>query len=74
MRPAPNASQYGYENYFIGQLLVGSGKEVVLTIEMQEAVNKLEEVTVVAADQDKGKPLNEMAAVSALSFSVEERP
>lgn len=65
-------SYIGYENYFIGQLLVGSGKEVVLTIEMQEAVNKLEEVTVVAADQDKGKPLNEMAAVSALSFSVEE--
>ncbi len=65
-------SYLGYEPVLIPQLLVGSGKEVVLEIELAESVESLEEVTVVATDQDKGRALNEMAVVSARSFSVEE--
>ena len=65
-------SYLGYEDAKINQLLVGSGKEIVLTIELQESIAELNTVTVVASEQNKGKPLNELATVSARSFSVEE--
>jgi hypothetical protein len=61
----------GYEDQIIPELLVGSGKEVVLNIELIETITNLEEI-VILADQEKGDPLNEMATISALSFNVEE--
>jgi hypothetical protein len=65
-------SYIGYEDVYINQLLVGSGKEVVLHIEMQEAVQQLQTVVVQASRYSKDQPINDMAAVSARSFSVEE--
>ena len=64
-------SYLGYETQYLSQLLLTSGKELVLNIELLESVESLEEV-VVKADIDKTKPLNEMASVSARTFSVEE--
>ncbi|WP_320051692.1 TonB-dependent receptor [uncultured Acetobacteroides sp.] len=61
----------GYSTITISEVLVGSGKEVVLTVEMQEVVNKLDEV-VVKAHSNKDRPLNSMASISARSFNVEE--
>ncbi len=61
----------GYEDLVIPELLVGAGKEVVLDIDLTESLITMEEL-VIEAEQEKGKPLNEMATVSALSFSVEE--
>lgn len=61
----------GYEPLSIPNLLVTSGKELVLNLELVESAIQLEIATVVAK-HDKSKSLNEMALVSARSFSVEE--
>ncbi|MFC2114787.1 carboxypeptidase-like regulatory domain-containing protein, partial [Bacteroidota bacterium] len=64
-------SYVGYETQLIPELMVSSGKEVVLNIKMKEDVAMLEEV-VVKASIKKDKPLNSMATLSARTFSVEE--
>lgn len=61
----------GYEPKFVLQLDVGSAKEIVLQVEMQESTAKLEEV-VVRAEKDPTRPNNEMAVVSTRSFSLEQ--
>jgi hypothetical protein len=61
----------GYEERTIPNLLIGSAKEEVLHITLEESINTLEEITIVA-DEAKGEVLNEMAMVSAHTFSVEE--
>ncbi len=60
----------GYEEVFLNEILVGSGREVVLNIEMKESVADLEEVTVYA-NKDRSEPLNQMATVSATQLTVE---
>ena len=61
----------GYEDAQIPELTVGSGKEVVLTIRLTESLVQMDEVVVTAASE-KGKPNNELAFISARSFTVEE--
>ena len=61
----------GYEPFITSEVLVGSGKEVVLNIELKESFLSLDEV-VVRASSNKDKPVNSMAMVSARTFSVEE--
>ena len=61
----------GYEPVLLPNLVLGSGKELVLTIEMQESVISLNEV-VVTAKSNKHETLNEMSTLSGRSFSVEE--
>ncbi|KAA9340662.1 TonB-dependent receptor [Adhaeribacter soli] len=61
----------GYEEQVISELLLGSGKELVLSIGLTETFKEMDEV-VVRAKQEKGQPLNEMATLSARSISVEE--
>ncbi len=51
--------------------MVGSGKEVVLNIELKESALMLNEV-VISANTNKDRPVNSMATLSARSFSVEE--
>ncbi|MDB4286176.1 TonB-dependent receptor [bacterium] len=50
---------------------IGASKEVILPINLEEKVYNLDEVVLVPA-REKGKALNTMATVSALSFEVEE--
>jgi len=50
---------------------VNSGKEVVLTLGMESLVRSENEV-VIKANSKRNKPLNEMSAVSARAFTVEE--
>jgi hypothetical protein len=64
-------SYMGYENQVIPELMVSTGKELVLTIKMKEQISELKEVTVKVYTK-KDKPLNSMATVSARTFSVEE--
>jgi hypothetical protein len=64
-------SYLGYEPFVIRELMVGSGKEVVLDIALTERTHVLEEV-VVRPEVNKEKSLNEMATVSARMLSVEE--
>ncbi len=61
----------GYEPATVAQVLVTSGKEVFLTVGLKEMVQKLDAVVIKAAKNNQN-PLNEMATLSARSFSVEE--
>lgn len=61
----------GYEPLVVQNLVVNSGKEVVLTLEMRESTAKLQEITITAT-QNKGEAVNEMALISTRSISPEE--
>jgi len=61
----------GYKEVTLPNIIVNSGKEVVLTIPIDEDITQLNEI-VVRPDVEKNKPLNEMATVSTRTFSVEE--
>ncbi len=65
------ASFVGYEPAIIPELVVGSGKEVQLEIQLKPSRSELEEL-VVRPNVRKDRPRNNMAKVSARSFSVEE--
>nr|WP_299382812.1 TonB-dependent receptor [Allomuricauda sp.] len=61
----------GYEDAVVSEVLVGSAKEINLTIRLTESLNQLGEV-VILARKDQVKPNNKLATVSARSFGVEE--
>lgn len=62
----------GYEEQVISELLLGSGKELVLHIALTESISQMKEVLITAQEQAKGLPANDMATLSARSISVEE--
>ena len=64
-------SYLGYESLTLPNVMITAGKEVVLEITLAEAVINIQEV-VVRATTDKDKANNEMATVSARSFTLEE--
>jgi hypothetical protein len=65
-----DASFTGYAGITLPELLVTSGKETIVNLEMESRSNNLNEVVVMGgADR---KPLNQMAMVSGRSFSPEE--
>ena len=61
----------GYEPAVLSEVLVGSGKEVVLNVALKEKYEQLNEV-VVKPQHRKDKAQNNMATLSARSFTVEE--
>jgi len=70
-RRTVKVTNVGYEDRIIPSVLVGTGKEVVLNIDLVESVTQIDEITIV----DEGissLPVNEMAMVSSRSFTVEE--
>lgn len=70
-RQSLQCSYLGYEDAYALEILVGSAKEINLTIRLVESLEKLDEV-VLLAPRDNIRPNNEMSTVSARSFSVEE--
>lgn len=64
-------SYIGYKPVIRPEILVSSGKEVFLSVELEEEVFQAKEVEI-KASVDKDKPINSMAMISARSFSVEE--
>lgn len=60
----------GYYDLILNNIIVNAGKETILTIEMVEAITKLEEVTI--TDSKKGDANNDMSTVSNKNFSMEE--
>lgn len=64
-------SYLGYESLTLPNIEVGSGKDVILNISLQESINQMQEI-VVTAETIKDQAQNEMATVSARQFSVEE--
>ncbi len=61
----------GYKEAVLNNITVNSGKEVDLTIDMDEDLISAKEV-VITAKVEKEKSLNQLAVVSARTFSVEE--
>jgi hypothetical protein len=64
-------SSLGYNPRTIPNVVVTSGKEVILNIELEEQIVETEEV-VVTAERDKTKPNNDNTSVSTRSFNMEE--
>jgi hypothetical protein len=64
-------SYIGFDPAMVSEILVTSGKEVVINTGLKQSVNQINEVTVKAYTR-KDIPLNALASVSARSFSVEE--
>ena len=60
----------GYEPVLIKDIVVSSGKELIINVDMVEKVQELEQVIIKAFK--KGEVINKMASISAQSFSVEE--
>ncbi len=61
----------GYKSATLPNVLVTAGKEVVLPIKLEESVESLNAV-VVTAEAEKDLPINDLAKVSARTFSLEE--
>jgi len=61
----------GYEPLSLDNLLLSTGKELVLNLELQETVNSLSKVTV-SGTPDKTHTLNEMTSNSGNSFVNEQ--
>ena len=64
-------SYLGYEEITLPGVLVTSGKEVVLTLSLNEEVEAMQAVEIVG-NEDKKEALNSMTTVSTRTFSVEE--
>ncbi|MFK7950931.1 MAG: carboxypeptidase-like regulatory domain-containing protein [Saprospiraceae bacterium] len=62
----------GYDDRMLSNIVVISGKETVLTIELIEKAFETDEVVVTASKQGKAEAINEMAIVSARQFTIEE--
>ncbi|MBK8879996.1 MAG: TonB-dependent receptor [Haliscomenobacter sp.] len=63
-------SYIGYKDVFIPNVVVTSGKEIILDVAMEENVTNLNEVVVTA--NNKTGTLNNLTTISARSFSTEE--
>ena len=63
-------STIGYEDMTIPNILLTSAKEVNLDIKLRESIVQMEELVI--SGNDNKAVLNEMALISARSFSVEE--
>lgn len=61
----------GYEDRVISNILITTGKETVLDIEMEESLEMMDAVEI-NASKDKSEISNEMALTSARGFTVEE--
>jgi hypothetical protein len=70
-RIAVKISYIGYETKTISDIVVNSGKEVVLDFSMQESVIKIDEA-VVRAYKNKGEATNDMSQLSLHSITLEE--
>jgi hypothetical protein len=66
-----SVSYVGYKTITLPNVLVTSGKEVILSVKLEESVQNLAEI-VITAEADKDLPINELAKVSARTFSLEE--
>lgn len=70
-RVSLRVSYMGYETQQLSNLNLLAGKELIVNIRLQEQLVVAEEI-VITARQDKRRPNNELATLSARTFSVEE--
>lgn len=65
------ASYIGYEPIIIKEIVVGSGKEVIINFNLKESLINMEDIEVKAVSS-KEQPLNYMAIVSSRQLNMEE--
>ena len=70
-RRALKVSYMGYEERIIPNVVVTSGKEVLLNIDLEEKILVGDEI-VITASPEKNNTNNELATVSSRSFNLEE--
>ncbi|MEN8203801.1 MAG: TonB-dependent receptor [Bacteroidota bacterium] len=70
-RHALNCSYIGYEPESRNDLVLASGKESVVNIEMEESITALDEVRITALS-NKSKPINGLTFISGRSFTAYE--
>ncbi|MEX0362597.1 MAG: carboxypeptidase regulatory-like domain-containing protein, partial [Allomuricauda sp.] len=70
-RQSIRISYLGYENSYVPNIEVTTGKDVQLNITLTESFNTLTEV-VVTSNSNLDRPKNKMAMVSARQFGIEE--
>jgi len=61
----------GYQALTLPDILVSTGKEVVLDVKLNEAIEQVDEV-VVSAKSIRNETINSMSMISARTFSVDE--
>ncbi len=64
-------SSIGYEEKILGNIIITSAKEVVITIELREKVYTSEVIEIIG-ENDKSKANNDLVTVSARNFQAEE--
>jgi hypothetical protein len=64
-------SYSGFKDASLENIIVNAGKETVLTIPL-EALVKLENEVILKSKSRKNRPINDLSAVSARAFTVEE--
>lgn len=69
-RASVSISYIGYQQVDLTDIIVTSGKEVILSTSLQESISEMEEVVI--SGRKAGEVVNEMAIVSAREFSVQE--
>jgi len=67
-----NISLIGYQTASIPEVLVTTGKEVILDIQLEQYILSMTEVVVKGSRTKKGNVSNEYAGSSARSFNIEE--
>lgn len=71
-RQSIRVSFIGYKEVIIPEVIVTTGKEVILNVELSESLSQLNEVKVVANQYDKDKSVNSMATISARKLNMED--
>ena len=62
----------GYQETSIPNIVIGTGKEAIVDIQLTEKVLEIKTVEISALGVNKSEAINELATVSARQFSVEE--
>lgn len=70
-RQTVRVSYIGFESTTIPNVVITTGKDAFITIQLLESFNQLDEVVLTNSDH-KNEPLNKLATVSARQFGVEE--
>jgi hypothetical protein len=63
-------SYLGYKELVVPNVIVTSGKETILEISLEENIKNLKGATIKSSN--KNRPINELASISARTFSMEE--
>lgn len=61
----------GFDPVIVTEIVVGTGKEVVVNVGLKESLVQLDEV-VIKAEVDKKQPINSMAFISSRQINMEE--